>query len=90
MIKAAIIEALKQVTNAERLEIASSALRMAREDWKSLTSEEKQQQLALSAQLAILDYLQDEELTAFTALDGEDIYAYTDEDFGKLDAHAKK
>ncbi|GET42485.1 hypothetical protein [Microseira wollei] len=90
MIKSEIVEALKHLTNAERLEIAKAALCMAREDWKSLTNEEKQQQLALSAQLAILDYLQDEELTAFTALDGEDIYEYTDEDFAKLDAHAKK
>lgn len=90
MTKVEILAALKQLTNAERLEMAKAALRMAREDWKSLTSEEKQQQLALSAQLAILDYLQDEELTAFTALDGEEVYEYTDEDLAKLDAHAKK
>ena len=42
---------------------------MAREEWNSLTPEEKKQQLAMSAELAILDYLQDEELTAFSALD---------------------
>jgi hypothetical protein len=41
-----------------------------------------------SAELAILDYLQDEELTVFTALDGEDFYEYTAEDFAKLDSHA--
>ncbi len=90
MTKVEILAALKQLTNAERLEIAKAALYIAREDWKSLTSKEKQQQLALSAQLAILDYLQDEELTAFTALDGEEVYEYTDEDLAKLDAHAKK
>ena len=44
--------------------------------------------ISRSAELAILDYLQDEELTVFTALDGEDFYEYTAEDFAKLDSHA--
>ena len=44
--------------------------------------------LTLVESLAILDYLQDEELTAFTALDGENFYEYTEEDFAKLDSHA--
>lgn len=90
MTKPEILEAIKQMTNAERLEVAKTALRIAREEWKLLTPAERNQQLAISAQLAVLDYLQDEELTAFTALDSEDIYEYTDEDVASLDAHAKK
>lgn len=88
MTKAEILEILKPLTNAERLTLAKVGLTMAREEWNSLTPEEKKQQLAMSAELAILDYLQDEELTAFTALDGEDFYKYTDEDCAKLDSHA--
>lgn len=88
MTKAEILEILKPLTNAERLTLAKVALAIAREDWKSLTPQEKEQQLAMSSELAILDYLQDEELTAFSALDGEDLYEYTAEDFAKLDSHA--
>ena len=88
MTKTEILEILKLLTNAERLTLAKLALTMAREEWKSLTPEEKKQQLAMSAELAILDYLQDEELTAFSALDSEDFYEYTDEDVAKLDSHA--
>lgn len=90
MSKTEILQALKQLSNSERLTIATVALQMAREDWKTLTPAEKEQQLAISAQLAVLDYLKDEELTAFTALDGEDFYDYTDEDLANLDSHAKK
>ncbi|HEY9872544.1 MAG TPA: hypothetical protein V6D12_03875 [Candidatus Obscuribacterales bacterium] len=88
MTKTEILQALKQLNNAERLTIANAALLMAREEWKSLTPAQKEQQLAMSAQLAILDYLQDEELTAFTALDSEDFYDYTYGDFANLDSHA--
>lgn len=83
-----ILEALKQLDNAERLNIAKAALRLMREDWQSLTPAEKEQQLAMAAELAILDYLPGSELTVFTALDGEDFYEYTDEDFANLDSHA--
>ena len=88
MIKTEILEALKQLTNAERLTIAKAALRLMREDWQSLTSAQKEQQLALSAELAILDYLPGSELTVFTDLDREDFYEYTNEDFANLDSHA--
>ncbi len=88
MIKTEILEALKQLTNAERLTITKAALRLMREDWQSLTSVQKEQQLALSAELAILDYLPGSELTVFTDLDSEDFYEYTNEDFANLDSHA--
>ncbi|MFB2917763.1 MULTISPECIES: hypothetical protein [Aerosakkonema] len=88
MTKAEILAALKHQTNAERLTIAKVALRMAREEWKSLTPEEKEQQLAMAAQLAILDYLQDEELTAFSALDSEEFSESTHKDFAEIDSHA--
>jgi len=88
MTKAEILKALKHQSNADRLTIAKLALCLAREEWKSLTPEEKEQQLAMTAQLAILDYLQDEELTAFTALDGEGFCESTDEHFAKIDSYA--
>jgi hypothetical protein len=40
-----------------------------RQDWQTLTPEQKEHQLSLSAQLAVLDYLPGSELTEFTALD---------------------
>jgi hypothetical protein len=56
----------------DRLTIAETALKLMRQDWQSLTPEQKEHQLNLSAQLAVLDYLPGGELTAFTALDRED------------------
>jgi hypothetical protein len=88
MTQTEILEALKQLTNAERLTIAKAALRLMREDWQSLTSDQKEQQLAMAAELAILDYLPGSEITVFTDLDGEDFYEYTDKDFANLDSHA--
>jgi hypothetical protein len=88
MTKTEILQALKQMTNAERLTIAKAALRLMREDWQSLTPAEKEQQLAMSAELVFLDYLPGSELTVFTELDGEDFYEYANEDFANLDSHA--
>jgi hypothetical protein len=45
-----------------------------RQDWQFLTSEEKEHQLNLCAQLAVLDYLPGSPLTEFTVLDREDFY----------------
>lgn len=90
MTQTEILEALKHLTNVERLTIAKAALCLMREDWQSLTPAQKEQQLAMAADLAILDYLPGSELTVFSALDGEDFYEYTDEDFSNVDYHAKR
>jgi len=83
-----ILQVLPELSIGERLAIANAALQSTRQVWQTLTPEQKEQHLALSAELAILDYTTDRELTAFTELDGEDFYEYSDEDFAKLDSNA--
>ena len=55
----------------------------------SLTREERRKQLAEAAQIAAPWYLEDKELTIFTALDGDDILEYTEEMFEPNDANAE-
>ena len=62
---------MTQASNADRLLIVQDALSLMRQDWKSLTVSEKEQQLACASELAFLDYLPGSSLVEFTALDGE-------------------
>jgi hypothetical protein len=74
-----VLQTLSELPNSDRLTIAETALKLMRQDWQTLTPEQKEHQLNLSAQLAVLDYLPGSELTEFTALDGEDFYEDLDE-----------
>jgi hypothetical protein len=68
------LQTLSELPNGDRLTIAQTALKLMRQDWQFLTSEEKEHQLNLCAQLAVLDYLPGSPLTEFTVLDREDFY----------------
>jgi hypothetical protein len=74
-----VLQTLSALPNRDRLTIAETALKLMRQDWQSLTPEQKEHQLNLSAQLAVLDYLPGSQLTEFTALDGEAFYEDLDE-----------
>jgi hypothetical protein len=75
-----VLQTLSELPNSDRLTIAATALRLMRQDWQSLTPEQKEHhQLSLSAQLAVLDYLPGSQLTELTALDSEDFYKDLDE-----------
>jgi len=71
-----ILEKLKELTAAERLSVAETALRLIREDLRKTTEpaivKEKKQQLAKAAKALLPDYQAGGELTAFTSLDSED------------------
>lgn len=74
-----ILEKLKELTAAERLSVAETALRLIREDLHKTTQpatvKEIRQQLAKAAKALLPDYKSDSELTVFTALDSEDFCA---------------
>jgi hypothetical protein len=70
-----IIELLPTLSIEDRIEIATIALNSIREQQSAHKLENKQQidsQLRMAASLAVDDYMNDRELTAFTCLDGED------------------
>jgi len=69
-----IIDQLKQFTTAERLAVIEAATRLIREDLGQPESNGNtdDQQMTQAAAALLEDYQMDPELTAFTALDGED------------------
>jgi hypothetical protein len=79
MSQAALLEELKKLTVTERLTLIETALQQIRQDLQSedrlSARAEKKKQLAAAAEALRQDYATDEELTAFTALDGEDFHA---------------
>lgn len=85
-----ILQALKHMTNAERLTIAETALRLIREDLQQQfpTPAQLEQELAAAAEALREDYAPGGELTVFTTLDGEDFYEYTDENLTDIFSHA--
>jgi hypothetical protein len=78
MTQTEILEELKKLTTAERLEIIQAALYLIREDLQQvgqpLTRTQRRQQLAAAAEPLLPDYSAGGELTTFTALDGESFY----------------
>jgi hypothetical protein len=74
-----ILEELKKLTTTERLTIIEAALDLIREDLQQaeqpIAWTEKKRRLAEAAEALLPDYTTGGELTAFTALDGEDFYA---------------
>jgi hypothetical protein len=66
-----ILQSLPNLTISDRLKIAETALFLVQQE-QPLTMEQRRQQMAIAALAAVADYSSDRELTAFTALDGED------------------
>jgi hypothetical protein len=82
-----IIQALSNLSVSDRLMIAESALKLVLQEQKSLTQDEKKQQLLLASITAISDYAPNGELNVFGDLEGEDFYDYGDEDLNHSDAY---
>lgn len=74
MIKTQILEAIKQMPNAERLEVIEFALRLVREDM------EKPEKLSLAAAAEIMRffYAEGSELTEFVDTEDEGFCEYSD------------
>jgi RNase H-fold protein (predicted Holliday junction resolvase) len=75
MTNSEIIAQLKQLTTEERLTVIEAATRLIREDLSQpeLSEKSEDDELPLAAAALLEDYQSDqEELTAFTSLDGED------------------
>ena len=70
-----ILKKLKELTAAERLSVAETALRLVRKDLRKTTRPTQKKQLAKAAKTLLPDYKSDAELTVFTALDSEDFCA---------------
>ncbi|NEQ97919.1 MAG: hypothetical protein F6K30_14565 [Cyanothece sp. SIO2G6] len=74
MIKTQVLEAIKQMPNAERLEVIEFALQLLREDMQ------KPEKLSLSAAAAIMSpfYAEGSELTELVDANGEEFCEYSD------------
>lgn len=81
MTQTEILEALKQMTTEERLEIIEAASRMMREEIKekALAKAETDQRLAAAAEAALPDYMPGGALSNLWSPDSEDYYDYEDE-----------
>ena len=79
MTQAEILKELKKLSVQERLEIIDTVVHLLWQDLhqieQPITRQEREKRLAAAAQLLLPDYKKDEELTSFTALDGEDFHA---------------
>ncbi|MBM4047799.1 MAG: hypothetical protein FJ279_22065 [Planctomycetes bacterium] len=74
MTQSEIVDALKKLTATERLTIIEAALRLTHQDLQQARAE-RTRRLAVAAKALLPDYSAGGELTAFTALDGEDVHA---------------
>ncbi len=78
MSQAEVIEAIKNMTMAERLTVLETTLRPMRAELhgfqKPANQAQQNEQLQAAAQALLADYQNDSELTSFTALDGEDFH----------------
>ena len=71
MNKVHILDALTQLSPAERLAVIEEALRQLRQEIDRPTSTARTRSLQQAAEALREDYLNDPELTAFTILDSE-------------------
>ncbi|MFN3762209.1 MAG: hypothetical protein ACK4WK_03285 [Anaerolineae bacterium] len=75
----AMLEEFNRLPIPERLTIVESVLQGVREELQQasrrVSRAEWRYRLAMAAEALLPDYLENAELTAFTALDGEDFYA---------------
>ena len=70
-----ILDELKRLNNAERLAVIETATRLIREELRQQTLSpvaKTNQQLVQAAEALLSEYTSNNELTAFTSLDGED------------------
>ena len=67
-----ILKALPTLSIEDRLNIATIALDSIDPRTSMMTEKQLEQQLRIAANLAVDDYSNDQELTIFTSLDGED------------------
>jgi hypothetical protein len=77
MSKTEILEELKKLTPAERLSVIETALQQLRGDLERTepARENEKKQLEFAAEALFADYTADDELRAFSVLDGEDFHA---------------
>jgi hypothetical protein len=78
MTQAEILHELEKLPVLERLTVVETVLHLIRQDLQqehAKAGSERNRQLAAAAEALLEDYASDEELTAFTALNGEDFYA---------------
>ncbi|MBI5915170.1 MAG: hypothetical protein HY842_07310 [Bacteroidetes bacterium] len=67
-----LTEIFKQLSLAEKLQVIELFFRNVKEE--ALKKESGEEKRRKAAELLLTDYLNDSELTAFTVLDGEEIY----------------
>jgi hypothetical protein len=74
-----IMDQLKKLTTAERLTVVEKTLRSIREELeqieKPVADPDLKRRLSKAAEALLADYAPSGDLTAFTALDGEDFHA---------------
>jgi len=80
MTQTEILNELSKLSTRERLEVIEAAIHRLQEDLHdkdvpSLAQIERKQRLSAAAAALLPDYTEDDELTSFTALDGEDFHA---------------
>ena len=77
MSKTEILEELKKFGPAERLSVIETALQQLRGDLERAepAREDEKKNLAHAAEALFADYATDDELRAFSVLDGEDFHA---------------
>lgn len=85
-----ILKQLPHLSINDRLAIVEAALDLIQKDQQELTQDERSRQLAAAALAAKLDYSTGSDLIAFSSLDGEDFYEYSNADFEQFDRHAEK
>ncbi len=78
MSKLDIIEEIKSLSRTEQEEIYDLLTRLLQDDYvrnvlASINWEEEDRKMQAAAEIMLSEYLNDPELTIFTALDGEDI-----------------
>jgi hypothetical protein len=82
-----ILETLPHLSFDDRLKIATAAFDSLQSEHEQFRVE-RSKRLALSALKMREEYETNPELTLVTALDDEDIYEYTDEDWDRLSSDA--
>lgn len=79
MTQAQLLNEFSQLSLPQQLEVIQGALHIMAQQFRSLqphtNGHEDQKRLEEAANLLLADYMEDKELTSFTALDGEPFYA---------------
>ena len=79
MTQTQLLQGFRQLSLSEQLEMIQAALRIIAQQMQAVeqggNDTGQQSQLAIAAQQLVVDYTDDDELTNFSVLDGEPIYA---------------